>query len=142
MKRFFASVFWILTITAISSAQTTFYYPQIVNGQQGGGISWVTWILVTNSGTSPTSGSILFTQDDGTPFNISFFDADTGQPPSDRRFWHVIIGLPCYKHCRIFRIWLRRGAGGAGRTVRWINCRSQRTGCNSVDAAGHLLLCG
>jgi len=80
MKLFFSTVFWILTITAISSAQTNFYYPQIANGQQGGGISWVTWILVTNSGTSPTSGSILFTQDNGTPFNISFFDTDTGQP--------------------------------------------------------------
>ena len=81
MKLFFSTVFWILTITAISSAQTTLYYPQIANGQQGGGISWVTWILITNSGTSPTSGSILFTQDNGTPFNISFFDADTGNQP-------------------------------------------------------------
>ena len=79
MKRLASILFWIFTATAICSAQTL-YYPQIANGQQGGGVSWVTWIFVNNANATTATGSMKFTQDNGTPFNISFIDAATGKP--------------------------------------------------------------
>src|SRR5262245_16242109 len=81
MRRLLQALFWILTISVVCSAQVPVFFPQIANGQQGGGISWITWLFITNPGASntTTSGSIQFTQSNGTPFNITFIDVDTLQ---------------------------------------------------------------
>jgi len=79
MKRLGLTLLWVLAASVICSAQTLLYYPQIANGQQGGG-TVVTWLFVTNPNpTELATGSIRFTQDNGTPFNIAFIDVDTGQ---------------------------------------------------------------
>src|SRR2546422_5442947 len=76
MKRGLLTVIWILTATVIASAQTTFYYPHVVNGVIGTYILKTT-ILLTNPASSGTaSGTIRFTRDNsnvglaGSPFNI------------------------------------------------------------------------
>lgn len=82
MKRILWTVFWILTATMVCSAQTTFYYPHIVNGVLSGN-KWKTTIFLVNPGDPSTvaSGTISFFQDDpanlgaaGSPFNIPFKD--------------------------------------------------------------------
>ena len=83
MKRVPLTLFWILTATAVCSAQTTFYYPHVANGVLGPNI-WKTTIFLTNPGASTTtaSGTIAFTQDNataataGSPLNIRFTDED------------------------------------------------------------------
>src|SRR2546426_7420576 len=75
MKRVFLTLFWILTATALCSAQTTFYFPQIADGIQGGGFSWKTTLFITNpaaAGTAATTVQIEFTTSAGAAFNISF----------------------------------------------------------------------
>src|SRR6516164_5419973 len=62
MKRILWTVFWILTATMVCSAQTTFYYPHIVNGLLSGD-HWRTTILLGNSGSTPASGTITFVKD-------------------------------------------------------------------------------
>jgi len=81
MKRIPLILTWILAAAALSSAQTTFYFPQIADGQQSGG-GWQTVIAITNAaaaGTQAASGTVSFTQDNGTAFNIAFVD-DHNQP--------------------------------------------------------------
>src|SRR5262245_49172111 len=87
MKRVVLTLAWILTATVICSAQTTFYYPHVVNGVLGG-VVWKTTIFLTNpaaAGTALASGSVTFTRENavlngaGSPFNVSFTD-ETGQP--------------------------------------------------------------
>ena len=61
----------------VCSAQSTFYFPQIADGQQGGGIFWKTTIYISNPaaiGTANASGVITFAKDDGSAFNLSFVD--------------------------------------------------------------------
>ncbi len=86
MKHTFLACLTILAAAAIGSAQTTFYYPHVVNGVLGGTV-WKTTILLTNpapNGTAPASGSVTLTKDDsvnrsapGTPLVLSFTD-ETG----------------------------------------------------------------
>jgi hypothetical protein len=83
MKRVPVIVFWILTATAVCSAQTTFYYPHVANGVLNGVNIWKTTIFLTNPASSGTaSGTITFTKDNtnsalaGSPLNISFTDQD------------------------------------------------------------------
>jgi hypothetical protein len=76
MKRIFWTAFWILLATTLCSAQTTLYFPQIADGQQGG-FGWVTAVAITNAaapGTSLATGTLSFTKDDGTAFNITLVD--------------------------------------------------------------------
>lgn len=82
MKRVLWTLIWILTATVVCSAQTTFYYPHVVNGVLGTSV-WKTTIFLTNPASSGTaSGTITFTQDNsdigaaGSPFTISFTDQD------------------------------------------------------------------
>ncbi len=68
MKRILLIAFWVLTATVVCSAQTTFYYPHIVDGGQPGGVVWKTTILLTNPASDATaSGTITFTRDNATP---------------------------------------------------------------------------
>jgi hypothetical protein len=83
MKRVFLIAFWILTVTLVCSAQTTFYYPHIADGVLGGTV-WKTTILLTNpAATGTASGTITFTRESadtasaGTVFStIAFVDQD------------------------------------------------------------------
>jgi len=64
MKRVVWTLFWILTATVICSAQSTFYFPQIADGVQGGGVTWKTTVFITNPaavGTASTAVQIDFT---------------------------------------------------------------------------------
>jgi hypothetical protein len=94
MKRFTLVLFWILTVVAFSSAQTTGYFPQIADGVQGGGITWKTTIYVSNpapTGTSPAGVNIVFTASSGAPFQISFVDS-TGAPAGTGSLSFTISG--------------------------------------------------
>jgi hypothetical protein len=83
MKRFLFILVLILAATVVASAQTTFYYPHVVDGPQGP-VVWKTTILLTNPASSGTvSGTITFTSDNpntaaaGSPMNLSMTD-ETG----------------------------------------------------------------
>ena len=77
MKRIlFWTLIWILIPTAICSAQTTLCLPQIADGQ-GGGTAWATAVIISNRaapGTAVASGTLTFTKDDGTAFNLPLTD--------------------------------------------------------------------
>ena len=88
MKRVFLTLVLILTATTMASAQTTFYYPHVVNGVQGN-VIWKTTILLTNpSSTAATSGAISLTQDNstagagGSPMTINLTDQNGGSATS------------------------------------------------------------
>ena len=71
MKRVVLTLIWILTATLIASAQTTFYYPHVVNGVQGA-VTWKTTILLTNPASAGTaSGTITLTDRKSTRLNSS-----------------------------------------------------------------------
>jgi len=75
MKRVVWTLFWILTATVICSAQSTFYFPQIADGVQGGGVTWKTTVFITNPaavGTASTAVQIDFTTSTGAAFNLQF----------------------------------------------------------------------
>src|SRR2546427_9245082 len=82
MKSIVGSVFCILIATIICSAQSVMYIPQVVDGL-GGGTVWGTVIVITNPallGTAAVaSGTITFTQDNGTPWSLAFTD-EQNQP--------------------------------------------------------------
>jgi hypothetical protein len=80
MKRIIWIGCWVFAFATISSAQTTFYYPHIVNGVLGSAL-WKTTIFLTNPAASGSaSGTITFTQDNatiggaGSSWNIPFTD--------------------------------------------------------------------
>src|SRR5437016_3134594 len=67
----------LLIPAAICSAQSVYYFPQVADGIAGQG-GWITGVGVTNPATSGTAtGTIAFTKDDGTPWNVSFQDPDS-----------------------------------------------------------------
>jgi hypothetical protein len=71
MKRVVFSLIWILSATLIASAQTTFYYPHVVNGVQGP-VTWKTTILLTNPASAGVvSGTISFTRDNSNNLNFA-----------------------------------------------------------------------
>src|SRR5207247_29654 len=69
MKRIPLTVFWVLAVTVICSAQTTFYYPHVANGVLGSNI-WRTTIFLTTPDASVTTtggtvtGTAIFSQFD------------------------------------------------------------------------------
>jgi hypothetical protein len=68
----------------VGSAQSVLYFPQIADGVVGpqapGGGQWLTAIVLTNTSTASATGSITFTQDNGTAFNVPFVDLISGAP--------------------------------------------------------------
>jgi hypothetical protein len=84
MKQILGSLVLVLAVTGVGLAQSSFYFPQVADGTQSGGITWVTGIAITNSGNpgAPVaSGTITFFQGDGSVLNIGFND-ETGKPVS------------------------------------------------------------
>ena len=80
MKRVVLTIAWILTATLMASAQTTFYYPHVVNGVLGSFILKTTILLTNPASTGSASGTITFTRDNsntglsGSPFAITLTD--------------------------------------------------------------------
>ncbi len=87
MKRVTMTLILMFAAVALGRAQTTtvtVYLPQFVGGMAGS-IAWKSHIVVANgaaAGTGATTGTITFTQDDGTPMNIAIYlyDANTLLP--------------------------------------------------------------
>jgi hypothetical protein len=82
MKRTCWTFIWIAAVTITCSAQNTTYLPQIADGGQASSNFWTTAIAITNpaaAGTTAATGTITFTQDNGTSFNIAF-TTPQGQP--------------------------------------------------------------
>jgi hypothetical protein len=67
MKRVPLIVIWILGSTLLASAQTSFFYPHVVDGVLGG-TAWKTTIFLANSSSATATGAIAFTQDNTDPF--------------------------------------------------------------------------
>jgi len=91
MKQVFLNVVVILAAATVASAQTSFYYPHVVNGPQGN-VVWKTTILLTNPGSSATaSGSVGFTSDNpnpgaaGSPMTLTMTD-ENGQSATSSVF--------------------------------------------------------
>lgn len=89
MKRVFLTLILIFTATAIASAQTTFYYPHVVDGPQGS-VVWKTTILLTNPNSSGTvSGTVTLTSDNsntgaaGSPMVVTMTDQNGGSATSN-----------------------------------------------------------
>jgi hypothetical protein len=59
-------VAWTLGTARLVSAQTTFFYPHVVDGVLGG-TTWKTTIFLTNPSSAAATGSITFTQDNTNP---------------------------------------------------------------------------
>ena len=82
MKRVPLIVTWMLGTTLLASAQTSFFYPHVVDGVLGGTI-WKTTIFLTNPSSATATGAITFTQDNndplaaGSPWQITLAD-ETG----------------------------------------------------------------
>jgi hypothetical protein len=66
MKRIALIVSWMLGTALLASAQTSFFYPHVVDGVLGG-TKWKTTIFLTNPTSAPATGSITFTQDNTNP---------------------------------------------------------------------------
>lgn len=65
----------VVGLTAGSFAQTTFYFPQIADGNFGGGY-FTTTLLVTNNGSAGAANvAMTFRRSDGSPFNLGFVDS-------------------------------------------------------------------
>jgi hypothetical protein len=90
MKRVPVIVAWILGSTLLASAQTTFFYPHVVDGVLGA-TNWKTTIFVANSASATATGAITFTQDNndplgaGSPWQITLTD-ETGSATTSSVF--------------------------------------------------------
>ena len=82
MRKTALSFFWIVAAVTACSGQSTLYFPQIADGAQGGGINWISCLGLTNTaspGAPAATGSITFTQDNGSPWSLALID-ETSQP--------------------------------------------------------------
>jgi hypothetical protein len=71
MKRALLSIIFIISASAVGSAQTfTYYFPQVVDGT-----TWQTTIMLSNTMATGTGvATITFTKSDGTPFMANWID--------------------------------------------------------------------
>ncbi len=71
MKRGLLTIVFILSASAVGSAQQiTYYFPQLAIGE-----GWMTTIFVSNTMTKGTgAATIMFTKSDGTPLMSNWFD--------------------------------------------------------------------
>jgi hypothetical protein len=66
MKRVPLIVTWMLGATLLASAQTSFFYPHVVDGVLGA-TTWRTTIFLTNPSSATATGAITFTQENNDP---------------------------------------------------------------------------
>jgi hypothetical protein len=90
MKRVLSVCLFVLATATISSAQTTLYFPHVVNGLLSGANVWKTSIFLTNpaaAGTANATVTITFTQQNatltgaGSAFNIALVDQNGAAIP-------------------------------------------------------------
>src|SRR5215470_2376163 len=90
MKRVPLTVAWMLGATLLASAQTSFFYPHVVDGVLGA-TTWKTTIFLANSSSATATGAITFTQDNndplaaGSPWQITLAD-ETGSTTTSSVF--------------------------------------------------------
>ena len=90
MKRVLLIAAWMLGSTLLASAQTSFFYPHVVDGVLGA-TNWKTTIFVANSSSATATGAITFTQDNndplgaGSPWQITLAD-ETGSTTTSSVF--------------------------------------------------------
>jgi hypothetical protein len=90
MKRVPLIVAWMLGATLLASAQTSFFYPHVVDGVLGA-TTWKTTIFLANSSSVTATGAITFTQDNidpfaaGSPWQITLAD-ETGSMTTSNVF--------------------------------------------------------
>src|SRR5205085_8539960 len=90
MQRLLFTVVSILSVSVIASAQGIFYFAHVVNGVQSN-VVWKTTILLTNPGTTPTSGVVSFSADNsnpaapGSPMTLTMTD-ENGQTAASNSF--------------------------------------------------------
>jgi hypothetical protein len=90
MKRVLFIVAWMLSTTLLASAQTSFFYPHVVDGVLGG-TTWKTTIFLANSSSATATGAITFTQDNndpvaaGSPWQVTLAD-ETGLTTTSNLF--------------------------------------------------------
>jgi hypothetical protein len=139
MKRVLLTLILILTATVIASAQTTFYYPQIVNGPSAG-VVWKTTILLTNPASSGTaSGTITFTSDNsnaaaaGSPMVLSLTDENGASATSSTFSFSIPAGGT--------RRLISSGTGSFAQGFATVTTGGTVTGTaifSQFDTAGHL----
>ena len=99
MKRVFLIVAWMLGTTLLASAQTSFFYPHVVDGVLGATI-WKTTIFLANSSSATATGAITFTQDNndplaaGSPWQITLAD-ETGSTTTSSVFTFTLPPVQC-----------------------------------------------
>lgn len=70
MKRVLLSLVFIVALSAAASAQSfTYYFPQVAVGA-----GWRTTVFLSNATASPATGSVTFTQNDGSAFASNWTD--------------------------------------------------------------------
>jgi hypothetical protein len=79
MRRALLLIMMVLAASTMCSAQT-FYFSHVAVGAFDGG-SWRTTIFMSNATGTPASGTITFSQSDGSPFNSTWVD-EAGTPVS------------------------------------------------------------
>jgi len=78
----FVALFIFAAAVAASAQSRSIYFPQIADGNEGGGFFWKTTIFLTNPalpGSPAVSGTIDFVAANGAPIPVSFVD-ESGQP--------------------------------------------------------------
>src|SRR5262249_22027934 len=90
MKRVPLIAAWMLGTTLLASAQTSFFYPHVVDGVLGA-TTWKTTSLMAHSSSATATGAITFTQDSndpsaaGSPWQIPLAD-ETGSTTTSSVF--------------------------------------------------------
>src|SRR5438270_6605577 len=70
MKRVLLSLVFIVALSAAASAQSfTYYFPQVAVGA-----GWRTTVFLSNATAGAASGTVTFTQNDGTAFASNWTD--------------------------------------------------------------------
>jgi hypothetical protein len=100
IKNVLWSLIFVLFVAAICSAQSAptalnLFFPQVVDGSQGGGVAWGTAIAVTNPaapGTPPAHCTLFLTKDDGTAWNLTLSDENVASLGSGPTFGLLLAG--------------------------------------------------
>ena len=123
MRRALLVTFFLFAGALTATAQTTFYFPQIADGVQGGGISWKTTIFLTNpaaAGSGAVSGSVVFTNANGLPLQISFVNESNQPVSSGNTVPFQIAGLQTRKFVSTAAGLLDNGVGFATVTANGV----------------------
>ena len=66
-----------------TTAQTTFYFPQVAVGQNADGTQYLTYVALTNPSASVASGKFQFRRDNGSALSVSSSNLITGLSSAD-----------------------------------------------------------